>query len=249
MKNFYQEFKTPIVTVVGPIPFYINSTNTTKTDLFSSSGTGEITAVPDTASIFVGVTKTATTVDSAQSQVNTVSNKLISDIKKLGVSDKDIKTTNYSVNPNYGSGGAEPLIYPSTGGSEKITGYTVTQNIEVKVKPLDKVNQVIDTATRDGANLVGGVNFTFSDELTKKLEKEATQDAVSDAKEKAKVLANAAGVRLGKIVNVVSSTSQPYMRQMGAALENKVISDATPTQITPGESSITISVTIYYETY
>ena len=39
------------------------------------------------------------------------------------------------------------------------------------------------------------------------------------------------------------------MRQMGAALENKVISDATPTQITPGESSITISVTIYYETY
>ena len=147
MRNFYEQFKTPIVTVAlifiaflvytkvfGPIPFYINSVNTTKTDLFSSSGSGEITAVPDTASVSVGVTKTAATVDSAQREVNTVASKLISDIKKLGINEKDIKTTNYNVSPNYGSGGPEPLIYPSTGGTEKITGYTVTQNIEVKVK-------------------------------------------------------------------------------------------------------------------
>ena len=262
LKNFYLEFKTPIVTVAliflafliytkvfGPIPFYINSTNTTKNDLFSSSGSGEATAVPDTASISVGVTKNATTIESAQREVNTIANKLITDIKKLGVDQKDIKTTNYSVNPNYGSGGPEPLIYPSTGGNERITSYTVTQNIEIKVKPLGKVNQVIDTATKDGANLVGGVNFTFSDDLTKKLEKEATEDAVIDAKQKAQTLANASGVKLGKIVNVISSTSQPYFaRQMGAELDSKVTS-TTPTEITPGESTISIGVTIYYETY
>lgn len=263
MRNFYEQFKTPIVTVAliflafliytkvfGPIPFYINSVNTTKTDLFSSSGSGQATAVPDTASVSVGVTKTAVTVDGAQREVNTVASKLISDIKKLGISEKDIKTTNYTVNPNYGSGGIEPLIYPSTGATEKITGYTVTQNIEVKVKPLDKVNRVVDTAIGDGANLVGGVNFTFSDELMKKLEKEATQEAVNDAKEKAQTLANAAGVRLGKIVNVVSSTSQPYfMRSMATSLDSKTTDTVPPTEITPGESTVNIGVTIYYETY
>lgn len=262
MKNFYQEFKTPIVTIgliflafliytkiFGPIPFYINSTNTTKNDLFSSSGSGEATAVPDTASISVGVTKNAITIESAQNQVNTAVNKLIADIKKLGVDKKDIKTTNYSVNPNYGSGGVEPLIYPSTGGTERITSYTVTQNLEIKVKDLAKINSVTDTATKAGANLVNGVNFTFSDQLLEKLEKQATEDAVFDAKQKAQILANASGVRLGKIVNVISSTSQPYFaRQMGAELDSKVTA-SIPTEITPGESTISIGITIYYETY
>ncbi|PIR79713.1 MAG: hypothetical protein COU25_03935, partial [Candidatus Levybacteria bacterium CG10_big_fil_rev_8_21_14_0_10_35_13] len=81
MRNFYEQFKTPIVTVIliflglgiytkvfGPIPFYINSTNTTKTDLFSSSGTGGATAVSDQATIYVGVAKTANTVQDAQKQ-------------------------------------------------------------------------------------------------------------------------------------------------------------------------------------
>ncbi len=263
MKNFYQEFKTPIVTVsliflafliytkvFGPIPFYITSINTTKTDLFSSSGSGEAIAVPDTASVSIGVTKEAATVDGAQKEVNTIANKLISDIKKLGISEKDIKTTNYSVYPNYGSGGPVPLTYPSKDTSERITGYTVTQNIEVRIKPLDKTNSVIDTATKDGANLVGGVNFTFSDDLEKRLEKEATQKAVNDAKQKAQILASTSGIRLGKIVNVVSSTTQPpyVLRGLGGVLESKATDNATPTEITPGESKITISVTIYYET-
>ncbi|MBI3984590.1 MAG: SIMPL domain-containing protein [Candidatus Levybacteria bacterium] len=261
MKNFYEQFKTPIVTVVliflgfaiyttllGPIPFSINSVNTTKTDLFSASGNGEETAVPDTASISIGVTKEATTVEQAQNQVNGISSKLISDIKKLGVQDKDIKTTNYSVNPNYGSGGPQPLMMPETGSSERITGYTVTQNIEIKVKPLGKVNTVVDTATNDGANLVGGVYFTFSDDVLKELERKATIKAVSQAKEKAQVLANASGIRLGKIVNVVSSSNQPYFARDMALSNEKTVNPSQPTTITPGESKVTIGVTIYYET-
>ncbi|KKP81092.1 MAG: hypothetical protein UR81_C0007G0018, partial [Candidatus Levybacteria bacterium GW2011_GWB1_35_5] len=121
-------------------------------------------------------------------------------------------------------------IYPSIGGTEKITGYTVTQNIEVKVKPLDKVNSVVDTAIKNGANLVRGVNFTFSDQLMKKLEREATEKAVNNAKEKAQMLANASGVRLGKIVNVVSSTNQPYfMRSIATSLEGKATDTVPPT--------------------
>ncbi|OGH11382.1 MAG: hypothetical protein A3B38_00960 [Candidatus Levybacteria bacterium RIFCSPLOWO2_01_FULL_36_13] len=254
MGSIWEELKRPLAIIAsffillfiytklaGPIPFYINSVNTTKTDLFSSSGEGEATAVPDEATISVGVTKNASSVDEAQKQANTVANKLISDLKKLGILDKDIKTTNYNVNPNYE---IQPLM-PTRGGQ---SGYSVTQNIEVKIKPIENVNKVIDLATKDGANLVGGVNFTFSDELQKNLEEKATKEAVENAKEKAQILASAAGVRLGKIINVVSSTNNPPFYPLSASDKGEVL-DQEPTNITPGENTINVGVTIYYETY
>lgn len=262
MRNFYEEFKTPIVTIVilflafflytkfaGPIPFYINSVNTTKTDLFSAQGQAEETAVPDTAVVYLGITTQGTSVSDAQNKTNQISKKLLESIKNQGISDKDIKTTNYSVNPNYGTGGAEPLIYPPIGGgNQRITGYTVTQNIEVKVKPIDKVNSIIDGATASGANLVGGVSFTFSDELQKSLEEKARIKAVANAKAKAQSLANASGVRLGRVINVVENSIYPGIYPLRAALEKTTDQDE-PTNITPGENSISVSVIIYYETY
>lgn len=264
MRNFYQEFKTPIVFIVlvfaaffvytkfaGPIPFYINSVNTTKTDLFSADGEGEATAVPDTATVDLGVTTQAATVADAQSKANQTANKIIADIKKLGVADKDIKTTNYSVNPNYGQDtGAQPMLFPIRGG-QNIVSYTVTQNLEIKVKPIDLSNKVIDAATADGANLVGGVNFTFSDDLQKSLEQQATQQAVTNAKQKAQSIATATGINLGKIVNVVENSNQPkIMPMLGAGLANSTAQEATPpTNVTPGQNTVTVDVVIYYETY
>lgn len=268
MKNFYQEFKTPIVTIVllflalflytklaGPIPFFINSVTTTKTDLFSSSGEGEVTAIPDTGLIYVGVTQTSANVSDAKNKTNAIAEKIIKDIKALGISNKDIKTTNYSVNPNYGSGpvplGTETQaqMYPvPDSGRNQIISYTVTQNLEVKVKPLDKVNKVIDLVTSDGANLVGGVSFTFSDDLQKSLENKARVEAVADAKTKAQNLANAAGLRLGRIVNVVESSNQPRPIMLGTAAE-KTDQSQPATNVTPGENAVTVNVVIYYETY
>lgn len=272
MRNFYEEFKTPIVTIVllflafflytklaGPIPFYINSVNTTKTDLFSSNGEGSISAVPDTASVSLGITQQAATVSDAQSKANESAKKIIDSIKKLGISEKDIKTTNYSVNPNYGTNqrplplsDQESLIYPVPpgGGSEQpIIGYTVTQNLEIKVKPIDKVNDVIDAATKSGANLVGGVNFTFSDELKKSLEDKARKEAVDNARAKAKNLADAAGVRLGRVVNVVENSNFPYYPVALKAEAGQGGDQPTPSNVTPGENEVIINVVIYYETY
>jgi len=235
--------------LAGPIPFYINSVNTTKTDLFTSSGEGKVTAVPDQATVNAGVTAQATTVADAQTKVNQTTNKIIADLKKLGLSDKDIKTTDYSVSPNYSSGSNRvimPMMLP--GGQQTITGYTVTQNLEVKIKPIEKANKVVDTTTADGANLVGGVNFTFSDELSKSLEQQATKQAVNDAKDKAQNLANASGIHLGKIVNVVENSNQPRPLMM-AGVAAKTDQASAPTNITPGENTMMVDVTLYYETF
>jgi uncharacterized protein len=227
--------------LAGPIPFSINSINTTKTDLFSASGEGKVTAVPDQATVAVGVTQASTTVVDAQEKTNKTTDKIIQDVKKLGLLDKDIKTTNYSVSPNYSN-----EIMPMIGNRQQnITGYTVTQNLEIKVKPIDKVNKVVDAATADGANLVGGVNFTFSDSLSKSLEQQATKQAIDEAKVKAQTLASAAGVNLGKIINVVESSNQPRPL-MAAGITNKT-DQSTSTNIAPGENTLTVDVTIYYE--
>jgi hypothetical protein len=231
--------------LAGPIPFFINSVNTTKTDLFSSSGEGKITAVPDEATVDAGVTAQATTVSDAQNKVNQTSNKIIGDLKKLGVASSDIKTTDYSVNPNY-SNEAMPMI---ASGQQNITGFTVTQNLEIKVKPIEKANKIIDIATTNGANLVGGVNFTFSDQLSKSLEAQATTQAVNDAKTRAQTLAQAAGIHLGNIVNIVTNSNQPVPMMASDTGLAKSTNQSAPTNVTPGENTVTIDVVLYYETY
>lgn len=220
----------------GPIPFSVNSITTTKNDLFQTSGTGKATAVPDTAVINLGVTKTAATVSDAKNQANEVAEKLLSELKDLGISEKDIKTTNYSINPNY----------DFTRGSQTITGYTVSQNLEVKITPIETANKAIDAAGAAGANMVGGITFTLNDQAQKELEEKARGEAIEIAKEKAKSIAQKAGIRLGKIVNVQESTSLPPqpipLRSLAVAEDEKA------TNITPGENTIAISVTLSYET-
>lgn len=222
----------------GPIPFFINSLQTTKTSMFQVTGEGKTTAVPDTAMISVGVTQKSQTVQDAQVKTNRLANKIIEDIKKLGIEEKNIKTVNYSVNPDY-----DYLR------GQRITGYTVSQNLEIKVKPIEKVNKVIDTATLDGANLVQGATFIFSDEMQKNLEDAARKQAVNNAKAKAESLANVAGIRLGRIIDV-SESYQPVPMPLrsnvglGGAKE-----EDTSTNITPGQNTVDITVTLSYETY
>jgi len=234
--------------LAGPIPFFINSVNTTKTDLFSSNGEGKITAVPDQATIDIGVTQQSQTVAEAKNKVNQATDKIIKDLKKLGLADKDIKTTDYSVSPNYSNGSSGVILPMLSPGGQNITGYTVTQSLEIKIQPIDKANQVVDVTTADGSNLVGGVNFTFSDALQKSLETKATQQAVDDAKAKAQNLANAAGIHLGKVVNVVENSNQPRPLMMAAETAAKT-DQSTPTNVTPGENTLTVDVVLYYETY
>lgn len=247
--------------LAGPIPFYINSVNSTQTDLFNVEGTGTATAVPDTGVVNLGVTQTATTVADAQSKTNAIANKIIEDIKKLGIAEKDIKTTNYSVSPNYSTNPVPLLpnqpqtmmypVQPPTGGSEQqIIGYTVTQNLEIDVKQMDKTNKVVDTATADGANLVGQVSFSFSDEMKTKLENQARADAIKEAKQKAQDLAGLSGIRLGKLINVVESNQiRPWpMTYMGAG-KSATDQAQPPTTITPGENTVSITVTLSYETF
>lgn len=243
-----QSIKSPIIIVFfiflclfiytklfGPIPFFINSVSTTKTDIFSVSGEGEATAIPDTALVILGITTTQNSIAVAQNQTNSIINKIITDLKNLGIEEENIKTTNYSINPNY----------DYSGGKQKINGYTVSINIQVKISPIEKLNQAIDTATKDGVNIVGGIQFMVNDKDRQKLEQKARKEAIANAKKKAKELANESGILLGRIINV-SETGTSLPRPLNY-LDSSQALKAEATQIEPGESTITSAVTLSYE--
>lgn len=253
MTNFLKELKVPALTIIlfflclliytriaGPVPFAVNSIQTTKTDTFQVDGEGKATGVPNQATISFGVTKQASIVADAQNQTNTAVQKILDSLNTLGIEAKNIKTTDYSVQPNYNFGGA----------TQTITGYTVTQTVEVKIQPLDKVNQTLDALTASGANIVGQIRFGFDDATQQKLEDEARLDAVNKAKQKAESLAQASGIHLGSIINVVETPDQgaPQPILMNAAKLDAGTAQQ-PSQVTPGENTISTTITISYQTY
>lgn len=222
-----------------PLPFTVTSIQTIKQNLFQVQAVAKKTAIPDTAFISFGVTKTGNTIAIAQNQTNSAITKIIDGLKNIGIATKDIKTTNYTVAPEYN--------YANN--KQTITGYTVTQDMDITIKPIDKVNQATDVATANGANLVGSVNFGFDDLTQKQLNNDVRHMAIDTAKEKAQNLAQAAGMHLGRIVDIQENeaSQSPFRMAMTKADIAQPISE--PTNITPGENTLTATVTLSYETY
>lgn len=220
----------------GPIPFSVNNTNTATTDVFQVQGTGKASAVPDNSVIALGVTTQAASSQQAQAQANQAANRIINALKNQGIEEKKIKTINYTINPNYSFSGE----------TQRINGYSVSQNFEVEV-PIEKTNQIVDAGTGAGANIVSNISFKLNDEKQEELKNKARQEAVDKAKDSAEGLAKAAGIRLGKIINVSESFGgEPipvFAREAVGSPE-----DQTETNITPGETNVEVSVTLTYQT-
>jgi len=222
--------------IAGPIPFSINSVTTTKTDTFSVSGEGKITMVPDIAVVSVGVTAQGSTVSRVQTELNTKINAMSEAIKDLGVDGKDIKTSYYNISPTYD--------YSSS--TQRITGYEAHSNLTIKVRKIDNANAVIDAATAQGANQVGGVSFDVDDKT--KAENQAREAAVADAKSKAEAAAKAAGFKLGRVINYSEGGgASPRPMMYDAAKELPVAGGGEPTRVEPGSSEVMVTVNLSYE--
>jgi len=225
--------------LVGPIPLSVTQTTVEKKNTFDVEGTGKVSAIPDVAEVNLGIEVRRRTVFEAQKEANEKISKITEAVKKLGIEEKYIKTVNYSVYPEYDFKEGRNII-----------GYNVNISLLVKVKNFEKINAVIDTATSLGANQVGGLNFTIDDKKLEDLKMQARKQAIEEAKKKAKEIAALAGIRLGKIINVSENSTSPYfpqsLKQMQMGMGGS--DQETQTNIQPGESEITVSVTLSYET-
>jgi uncharacterized protein len=218
----------------------INFSSTTQTtgQPFVVQGTGKVTVAPDIAKIDFGIDETGTDLKTVQDSVNKKSQDLVNGIKKLGIDAKDIKTISYYVYPQY----------DYTNPARKITGYQVSTEYEITIRDFTKINDLLASATSFGANTIGGVNFDLSDTLKNQTLQTARDQAVSEAKTKAEGLAKAAGITLGKIINVSEATPsniQPLTLPVaGGGVTEKSV---TPPSVQPGTTEMDITISLSYE--
>ncbi len=200
------------------------------------TGTGYVYADPDIAKITIGVTTNADTSTSAMSQNAAQMSAVASAVKSAGILAKDIQTSWVSVNPVYNYNSAKP----------KITGYTASNSITVTVRDTSKLGPVIDAAYNAGANQINGVSFTLSDEDSSAVYQQALTKAIADGSDKAKAIANAAGIsnpQLKTISESSTSTVTPY--PMYAAPMAAADSSAS-TPISTGQQRVQATVTMVY---
>jgi len=200
-------------------------------------GEGKVDVVPDTAMVNVGiVVSNAATVEQAQAQINNTNNAIVSAMKGLGISDEDISTSNYSINPDYN--------YES--GRNEITGYSGNASLSIKVRNLDTLPQVIEQATASGANQILGTNFVV--DKPEEAREEARNKAIENAQEQAKELANRLGIKLGKVTNIVESTGGDYpIPFYDRAMSFEGLGGGGAPDLQPGSQTITSTVTLYFD--
>lgn len=220
--------------LAGPIPFSVSSVTTQKTDTFQVSGDSRVFVKPDIAVVSAGVATSGQTVKVVQDQINEKISKISSAIKQLGVDAKDIQTESYNIHPS--------IDYRE--GSQKINGYSATTNLSIRVRKIDNVSQVIDAATANGANQIGGVSFDVDDKA--KAQNEAREIAVREAKKKAAQAAKVAGFKLGRIINY-SENSGEDIRVIPIGMIAADSKEAPGTQLESGSSEILMIVTLSFE--
>ena len=196
------------------------------------AGLGVAKAAPDEASFSTGVVSQASTAGAALAANSKAMAAVIATLKRQGVPDKAIQTSNLSLNPQY------QTCKPNVACPQKIVGYEVSNTVSVTVG-LEKAGAVLDALVASGSNQIDGISFAIHD--PKPLLALARADAVKDAIDKAALYAKAAGVGLGPILAIQESGSQapqPMFRSMNKAMAGI----AAP--IAGGEQSVSASVSI-----
>ena len=214
---------------------------------FSVSGEGKVVAVPDVAEFTMSVvSEGGKNLATIQKENTEKANRAIGLIKAAGVSDKDLATSNYSVEPRYQYSNCGNYDY---GGKicppPEIVGYTVRQSVTVKVRDFSKTGEIISGVVASGVNSVSGLSFKVDDE--DKMKNEARSEAIGKAREKAKAIAKAGNFKVGKLLSVVEDSGYnpiPYKYGIGGSIETA--SYEAPS-IEPGSQEIRANVTLVYE--
>ncbi|MBP9816752.1 MAG: SIMPL domain-containing protein [Candidatus Pacebacteria bacterium] len=213
-------------------------------------GTGEATAIPDIAQISFTVMERGATVAEAQDKATNRIDTALASVKDMDIEEEDVKTTYYSVTPTYEY--PQPCysgICPPVASSPRITGYEVSQGVEVKVRDTAKAGEVLQGLGSAGVQNISGPNFVLDD--ADSVREEARDAAIEDAKAKAKKLASELGVSLGKVVSFSENTGYyPYDYGYGGKAEMAMdagVSSRPVPSLPVGENETSITVMVTYE--
>lgn len=210
--------------------------------LISVVGVGTVKTAPDMATINLTVLREAKTAKEALKNNNQAMADVLGAMKQFGIEDKDLQTSNFSVNPRY--------VYPKqTNGVQqppKIVGYQVSNSLTVRILDLEQVGEILDRSITLGVNQGGNIVFGNSD--IAELQMQARAKAMKNALKKAEVLTEAAGVEIGDIKQINENSSharpQPIMR---AEMSMAKMADSAPVPIAGGENAYRVTINVTFE--
>ncbi|MYZ48731.1 SIMPL domain-containing protein [Rhizobiales bacterium L72] len=199
------------------------------------TGTGEAVAKPDMATLELGVVTEDSTAAAALSANNQAMARIVEDLKSAGIEPRDLQTAGLDIAPRY----TRPD--PNENRAPEIAGYTVRNQLRIRIRDLAAVGATLDRAVGLGANSLSGPAFTLAD--TSGLEAEARRKAVADAKARAELYARAAGIGLGRVLRIDENGGErPYPVAAPRMMKAEAFDAAMPVE--GGELTISASVTM-----
>jgi hypothetical protein len=201
----------------------------------TATGEGIVMATPDIAVVTIGVVSSGRTAEAALASNTSDMNAVLVAVKEAGVAEKDIGTSGFYVNPIYPPERDQNPDQPS-----KIIGYRVGNDVRVTIRDFAKAGSVLDKVISAGANQVNGISFELSDRAGPA--DQALKAAVAEATRKAGLMAEAANLRLVRLVSLTTEESRPVpyggpqMAMMKAAVP-----------IMAGQQQVTANVTAVFE--
>jgi uncharacterized protein YggE len=218
------------------LPFTLPAFADAPVPQLTANGEGTVIVVPDIAIVTLGVATDGKTAAEALAGNSSAMEASIAAIRAAGVAEKDIATSGFNVSPVYSN---PPVRDDGSQGDPKIVGYRVSNEVRVTVRDIGAAGGLLDHVVTAGANMVSGISFDNAD--NKGLGDRAILAAIADAKRKAALMADAAGVKLVRILSVSTNEGppppMPYRMEMAAK--------AVP--VMAGERAVTANATIVWE--
>ncbi len=203
-----------------------------ETALITVTGEATVAVQPDIATLSMGVTTQGTTAAEAMAANTAALATVLVRLKAAGIGDRDLQTSNLSLNPNW--------VGYESGAIPTISGYTASNMLTVRVRALDTIGGVLDAAITDGANTLNGLTFEVSNPKPKM--DEARRAAVADAMARATLLVQAAGANLGPVQSITEGGGFVNPTPMF-----RVEASAEPVPVASGEIGVTSSVTMVFK--
>ncbi|MGZ2381204.1 SIMPL domain-containing protein [Rhizobium brockwellii] len=207
--------------------------------VISVTGDGESSAAPDMAIVNLAVVKQAKTAREALDENNKAMNDVLAALKSGGIAERDLQTSGFSIQPQYNY----PQPVDGQQQQPQLIGYQTINSVTVRLRDLAKLGAVIDQSVTLGINQGGDIQFT-NDKPDAAIE-EARKAAVADAVKRAKTLSEAAGVKLGRILEINENVPRAMPQPVYRATMMKEASDAA-VPVQGGENNYNVSVTVTF---
>jgi uncharacterized protein YggE len=213
-----------------------NITQTITGTRLDISATGEVSRVPDVAVITAGVVSRSATATGALQDSASRMSQVLAALKKAGVADRDVQTSNVSLNPEY--------RYPQDQ-APQLVGYTASNSVTVRFRDIRNSGKILDALVREGANQINGPDLVV-DKPEAALD-EARAKAIAIGRARADLYARSLGMRVARVVSVSESVSYPAPPPMPMYARAEVISGTLATKVVPGEQKLQVNLSMVFE--